>query len=225
MLQKGISEKWGKELTSKETNNAMEVIKRLKKEYPNARTRLVHKNTFQLLIATILSARATDEQVNAVTKKLFKKYKTPAQLAKVDLHEIKKIVKSAGYFNQKAKRIKEASRIICTKYNNKVPDSMSELVKLPGVGRKTANIVLSYGFGKDEGIAVDTHVFRLSKRLGLSNGSTPQKVELDLMKLIPKKEWSAVNTSFIFHGRKICNARNPKHKECILFDICPSRNI
>jgi len=215
-------------LTSKGKGNkkkAGEVLKRLRKVYPQAGTRLVHKNTFQLLVATILSAQATDAQVNTVTEKLFKKYKTPADFAKADLRELKRLVKSAGYFNQKAKRIKESAKIISEKYGGKVPRTMEELVELPGVGRKTANIVLSYGFGRDEGIAVDTHVFRLSRRLGFSRANTPEKVEKDLMELIPKRQWGLVNGTLIFHGRAVCTARKPKHKECVLFNICPSRNI
>ncbi len=201
------------------------MLRRLAKEYPEAGTRLLHGNAFQLLVATILSAQSTDAQVNRVTKKLFREYRTPAEFARADLRELKKIVRSAGYYNQKARRIKESAKIISGKYRGRVPRSMHELVQLPGVGRKTANIVLSYGFGKDEGIAVDTHVFRLSRRLGLSSANTAEKVEKDLMELLPRKKWGTVNSILIFHGRAVCTARNPKHGECVLFELCPSRGI
>lgn len=227
-MEARISERSARELTSRETSEtlrAKEIIKRLKKEYPQATTRLIHKNPFQLLVATILSAQSTDRQVNAVLKKLFGKYKTPSDFANIKLSELKKIVKPSGYYNQKARHIKESARIISKEYSGKVPDSMSELLKLPGVGRKTANIVLSYGFGKNEGIAVDTHVFRLSKRLGLSNANSPERVELDLLKKIPKKYWGTINSTFIFHGRKICTARKPKHEKCVLSDLCPNCSL
>lgn len=229
MLAVHTLEGLGKELTSKETSEkskkAIEIVKRLKEEHPKATTKLIHKNPFQLLIATILSAQATDRQVNAVTESLFKEYSTPRDFANADLSELKELVRATGYFNQKAKRVKESARIITEQFNGRVPDSMPELLKLPGVGRKTANIVLSYGFGKNAGIAVDTHVFRLSKRLGLSEGESPNKVEADLMDLIPEKEWGYVNCTFIFHGRRVCTARKPEHKECVLFDLCPSKSI
>ena len=197
----------------------------MKKEYPGATTQLIHKNPFQLLVATILSAQAMDEQVNSVLPKLFRRYKTPGDFAKADLRELKRLVRACGYFNQKAKHIKASAGIILSDFNGRVPGTMAGLVKLPGVGRKTANIVLSYGFGRDEGIAVDTHVFRLSRRLGLSEGKTPERVETDLLEKIPEKDWNAVNGSFIRHGRRVCTARKPKHKECVLFDLCPSRDI
>ncbi len=195
----------------------------MKKEYPKATTELIHRDPFQLLVATILSAQSTDAQVNKILPSLFKKYKSPKQFSEANLKELKELIHSSGYFNQKAKRIKQSAKIIHEKFNNKVPESMSELVKLPGVGRKTANIVLSYGFGHDEGVAVDTHVFRLSHRLGLSKAKTPDSTEQDLLKLIPKKEWGAVNGSFILHGRRVCTARNPKHEKCVLFDLCPGK--
>jgi len=204
-------------------SNASEIVRRLKKEYPGATTELIHRNPFQLLVATILSAQATDGQVNSVLPALFRRYKTPKDFANADLRELKKLVHACGYFNQKAKNIKASAGVLVRDFNGKIPDSMGELTKLPGVGRKTANIVLSYGFGRDEGIAVDTHVFRLSKRLGLSKGKTPEKAEQDLLEKIPRKDWGAVNGSFILHGRRVCTARKPRHDKCVLFDLCPSK--
>jgi len=211
--------------TAKKKLISIEIVKRMKKNYPEATTELIHKDSFQLLISTILSAQSTDAQVNKVALALFKEYSTPKDFACADLKKLKKLIHSTGYFNQKAKRIKESSCIIVEKFNGSVPGSMDELVELPGVGRKTANIVLSYGFGRDEGIAVDTHVFRLSHRLGLSKAKSPDKTEQDLLELIPKKDWGIVNGSFILHGRRICTARKPNHKKCFLFDLCPSRKI
>jgi len=204
---------------------ASEIVRRLKKEYPSATTELIHRDPFQLLIATILSAQSTDVQVNKVLPALFKKYDSPKKFSEANLKELKELIHSCGYFNQKAKRIKQSSKVIHEKFNDKVPESMSELVKLQGVGRKTANIVLSYGFGHDEGIAVDTHVFRLSHRLGLSKAKSQDNTEQDLLKLIPKNDWGAVNGSFISHGRRVCTARNPKHKKCVLFDLCPGKKL
>ena len=195
----------------------------MKKEYPGATTELMHGNPFQLLVATILSAQSTDAQVNKILPALFREFRGPKEFAGADLKELKKLVHASGYYNQKAKHIRAASKVIAEEFGGKVPDSMEELVKLPGVGRKTANIVLSYGFGRDEGIAVDTHVFRLSRRLGLSKAKTPEKVETDLLRQVPKKDWGAVNGSFILHGRRVCTARKPKHGECILSDLCPNR--
>lgn len=212
-------------ISQEKKNRAVEIIKRMKKQYPKATTELIHNDPFQLLVATILSAQSTDAQVNKVLPVLFQKFNSLDKFASADLNELKKLIHSTGYFNQKARHIKAAAKKIQEDYNGKIPDSMSELLKLPGVGRKTANIVLSYGFGKNEGIAVDTHVFRLSRRLGLSRAKTPEKVEKDLLGIIPVKDWSTVNGSFILHGRRVCTARNPKHSMCILFDLCPSRNL
>ncbi len=197
----------------------------MKKQYPKATTELIHNNPFQLLVATILGAQSTDAQVNKVLPSLFKKFRTPRDFTEADIETLKALIHSCGYFNQKARHIKAAAKKIQADYNGKTPASMNELVKLPGVGRKTANIVLSYGFGRDEGIAVDTHVFRLSKRLGLSKARTPEKVERDLLRIIPKKDWGIINGSFIKHGRRVCTARHPKHSECILSDLCPSRDL
>ncbi|MEM3374139.1 MAG: endonuclease III [Candidatus Woesearchaeota archaeon] len=197
----------------------------LKKNYPYAKISLNYSNELELLIAVILSAQCTDERVNKITKELFKKYKTAKDYAEADINELKQYIKSAGFYNSKAKYIKETCKIILEKHNGKVPNTMQELLKLPGVARKTANIVLSNGFNKNEGIAVDTHVRRLSYRLGLTKNKQPEKIEKDLMKIFPKNEWNTITYYLIEHGRKICKARKPKCKECFLNHICPKRII
>ncbi|RLF45492.1 MAG: endonuclease III, partial [Thermoplasmata archaeon] len=172
------------------------------------------------LIATILSAQTTDERVNMVTKDLFKKYKKAEDYAKVSLQELQNDIKSVNFYKNKGKFIKECCSIIASQYNGKVPDSMEELIKLPGVSRKTANVVLSNAFRKDEGIVVDTHVMRLSQRLGLTKEKNREKIEQDLMKKFPKEEWFDLANLLIAHGRKICKARNPMCEKCVLKEIC-----
>ena len=200
----------------------MEILKRLKKEYPDVRgTALNYSNPLELLVATILSAQTTDERVNIVTASLFKKYKEAEDYANASLEELQNDIKSINFYRNKAKYIKEACKIIVEKYGGKVPDSMEELVKLPGVSRKTANVVLSNAFRKDEGIVVDTHVMRLSKRLGLSNERDRDKIEQDLMKKYPKDSWFDIANLLITHGRRVCKARNPDCNNCVLKDICP----
>jgi endonuclease III len=210
-------------MTAKE--KLAEIIKRLKKQYPEVRTALNYKFPFELLVATILSAQSTDIHINRVTSPLFKKYKTIKDYADTPLEELKRDLSSVNFFNNKAKNIQASAKIIIEKFNSKVPDRMDELITLPGVARKTANIVLSGAYGINEGIAVDTHVKRLSYRLGLSKNEDPVKIERDLMAITPKEEWSRLSHLLIFHGRKICQAKKPDHKNCVLNDICPSRNI
>jgi endonuclease-3 len=210
---------------AKEKKHVAEIIKRLRKEYPNPRTALNFRTPFELLAATILSAQATDALVNKVTERLFKKYKSVEDFAKAPLAELEKDVSSINFYKNKAKYIKNCAEIILKKHGGKVPKTMDELTELPGVARKTANIVLSNAYGINEGIAVDTHVKRLSERLGLSVKTDPAKIEIDLMELTPREEWSDLSHLLILHGRKICTARLPKHKECVLYDICPSRDI
>ncbi|MCD6223171.1 MAG: endonuclease III [Thermoplasmata archaeon] len=200
----------------------MEILKRLKKEYPDVKgTALNYSNPLELLVATILSAQTTDERVNIVTARLFKKYKEAKDYANASLEELQNDIKSINFYRNKAKYIKEACKIIVEKYGGKVPDSMEELVKLPGVSRKTANVVLSNAFRKDEGIVVDTHVIRLSKRLGLTNEKNRDKIEQDLMKKYPKEAWFDIANLLIAHGRRVCKARNPDCDNCVLKDICP----
>jgi endonuclease-3 len=202
-----------------------EIMKRLKKEYPEPKTALNYRTPFELLVATILSAQTTDMHVNRVTENLFKKYKSISGYANVPLDALKKDVSSINFYNNKAKNIQASAKMIIEKFNSDVPKTMDELITLPGVARKTANIILSNVYGINEGIAVDTHVKRLSNRLGLSKNEDPVKIERDLMEITPKKDWGNISHLLIFHGRKICQAKKPKHSECVLYDICPSKNI
>lgn len=197
-----------------------ELIKKLEKLYPEAKTALHFENPFQLLIATILSAQTTDERVNKVTKKLFEKFKTPHDFASANVKEIMKYIKSVNFYRNKAKNIKKLCEILTKEYNGKVPDKMEELLKLPGVARKTANVVLSQGFRKSEGIVVDTHVKRVSYRLGLTKNTDPEKVEKDLMKILPKEKWIDFPFRLILFGRNICKAKNPDCENCPFNKIC-----
>lgn len=201
------------------------IFKYLSKLYPNAKCELNYSNAFELLIATILSAQCTDTRVNIVTKELFKKFPTAELLKNSTQEEIEKIIQSTGLFRTKAKNIFESAKIIVEHHAGKIPSDLEDLQKLPGVGRKTANVVLGNAFNIAEGIVVDTHVIRLSKRLGLTKEITPEKIELDLIQLFPKKQWINISHLIIFHGRRICNARNPKCNECVLSKICPSYHV
>jgi len=203
----------------------LEIIRRLKKEYPEPKTALNFRNPFELLVATVLSAQTTDALVNKVTENLFKKYRTVKDYANAPLETLQDDVRSVNFYKTKAKNIQAAAKMIAEKFNSRVPKTMDELISLPGVARKTANIILSGAYGINEGIAVDTHVKRLSFRLGLTKNEDPVKIETDLMGLTPKEEWGNLSHLLIFHGRKICQARKPLHRECVLYDICPSRNI
>jgi endonuclease-3 len=203
-----------------------EILKRLGKEYTGTpQTALRFSSPFELLVATILSAQTTDVQVNKVAETLFKKYRVIEDFANTKPEELAKDVASVNFYRNKAKNINNAAKMIIKSFGGRVPRTMQELVTLPGVARKTANIVLSSAFGINDGIAVDTHVRRLANRLGLTKYDDPVKIENDLMPITPQKEWGNLSHLLIFHGRKICQARNPNHDECILSDICPSRNI
>ena len=204
---------------------ALKIINSLEKEYPDAKTSLQFVKPLEILIATILSAQCTDKQVNIVTKTLFKKFKNAKDYAKADVSELEKYIKSTGFYRNKAKNIKNSGRLLVTKYDSKVPNTMAELIELPGVARKTANIVLSNAFGINVGIAVDTHVKRLSKRLGLVTNTNPNKIELELMEIIPEIYWKRITDLFIAHGRKVCTARKMKCNKCILNRSCPSTII
>ena len=202
-----------------------EILKRLKKEYAGTpQTALKFSTAFELLVATILSAQTTDVQVNKVTEKLFKKYRTMEDFAKTAPDKLEKDVASVNFYRNKARNISNAAKMIIQQFGGKVPETMEELISLPGVARKTANIVLSSAYGINEGIAVDTHVKRLANRLGLTKHEDPVKIEADLMRLTPRDEWGNFSHLLIFHGRKICMARNPDHGACVLRDICPSKN-
>ncbi len=202
------------------------ILKGLKKEYAETPlTALHYSNPFELLAATILSAQTTDIQVNKVTEKLFKKYRTIEDFANSSPEKLEKDVASVNFYRNKAKNICNAARMVLLQYGGDVPKTMKELITLPGVARKTANIVLSSVYGINEGIAVDTHVKRLAYRLGLTKQEDPVKIEADLVKITPRKEWGNLSHLLIFHGRKVCMSRNPNHDVCVLFDICPSRRI
>ena len=199
------------------------ILSLLKKEYPKAKIALNFSTPLEILTATVLSAQCTDKRVNIVTKSLFKKYRKVQDYAKANLKTFEQEIRSTGFYRNKAKNIISAAQKIIKDFGGKLPDSMDKLLQLPGVARKTANIVLLNGFGKVDGIAVDTHVRRLSQRLGLTKNQDPQKIEQDLMKLLDKKEWGKFSYLLIDHGRKICDAKKPKCLECILQKLCPSR--
>lgn len=205
--------------------NVLEILKRLKKEYPKPGTVLNFNTPFELLVATILSAQTTDAHVNKVTEKLFRKYKTVKDYANAPLEIFQKDVSSINFYRNKSKNILASAKLIADKFNSRVPDTMNKLINLPGVARKTANIVLYSAYNKNEGIAVDTHVKRVAFRLSLTKNDDPVKIENDLMEITPKKEWGTLSHLLIFHGRSICPAKKPKHNECVLYDVCPSRNI
>ncbi len=198
------------------------MITLLKKEYPGVKIALHYSDPLELLIATILSAQCTDKQVNEVTKNLFKKYRTLQDYIKTPQEELEKDIYSTGFYRNKAKNIKELSKLLVNEFDSKVPDTMEALLTLPGVARKTANIVLSGAFGKIDGIAVDTHVKRIAFRLGLTANTNPEKIEKDLMKIIPKNNWDIFTLLLIHHGRKVCNARKPLCGECVLNKLCKS---
>ncbi len=197
----------------------------LKKEFPKAKIALNFTNPLEVLVSTILSAQCTDTRVNLVTKTLFKKYRAVEDYAKANIKIFEQEIRSTGFYHNKGKNIIASTKKILKDFNGKVPDSMDKLIQLPGVARKTANIVLFNGFGKIEGIAVDTHVRRLSQRLGLTKNDDPDKIEQDLMKLLHRKEWGNFSYLLIEHGRKICIAKKPKCLECILQNLCHSKKI
>lgn len=205
---------------------AGEILKKLKKVYAGTPQTALHYSTpLELLVATMLSAQTTDVLVNRVTEGLFKKYRTVQDFAGTAPEKLSQDIRSVNFFNNKAKSINKTAKMLIEKFNGNVPQTMEELVTLPGVARKTANIVLSSAFGVNEGIAVDTHVKRLAFRLGLTKHDDPVKIEQDLIALTPQKEWGNLSHLLIFHGRAVCQSRQPKHEECVLFEICPSRNI
>jgi len=203
--------------------NVLDLIKLLREEYPDVKATTLNFSTpLELLVATILAAQCTDEKVNEVTEALFEKYKTAEDYAQADLEALEKAVKPTGFYRVKANRIKECCTMLVEEHNSKVPKDIDELTKLPGVARKTANLVLSNAFGINQGIAMDTHVRRLSKRLGLSEEQQNDKVERALMKIIPKEKWFDFTYLLIAHGRNICTARNPECGQCVLKEFCPS---
>ena len=200
------------------------IYRQLSKNYPNVRCELDYKNAFQLLVATVLSAQCTDKRVNQTTPALFKKYPNPQKMAKADLKDIQNLVKTTGFFRAKAKSIKGLSNKIMEEFNGMVPSTLEELITLPGVGRKTANVVLGHAFGIP-GITVDTHFGRLSRRFGWSKQNNPVKVEFEVGELIPEKEWTNLSQRMIWHGRRVCHSRKPACGACALAKLCPSYGI
>jgi endonuclease III len=199
-----------------------EVIARLKREYPDARTELNWKNPLELLVATILSAQTTDVRVNQVTKKLFEKYRTAEDYAGTDPAQLEEDIRPTGFYRNKACALQGMARALLERHGGEVPCTMRELVALPGVGRKTANVVLGNAFGVDEGIVVDTHVRRVSNRLGLTEDKDPEKIEQDLLRVVPEEDRTIFSHLLIFHGRRVCKARKPDCPGCVLNDVCPS---
>jgi endonuclease III len=198
------------------------VVARLKAEFPDARTELDWKNPLELLVATMLSAQTTDVQVNRVTQTLFAKYRTAEEYAHADPTELEEDIRPTGFYRNKARSLRNMADALVEEHGGEVPSNMRELVALPGVGRKTANVVLGNAFGVDEGIVVDTHVRRVSGRLGLTENKDPVKIEQDLMKVVPQEDWTVFSHLLILHGRRTCKARKPDCPNCILNDICPS---
>ena len=200
----------------------LKIIELLEKEHSDAKIALDYTNPLELLVATILSSQCTDRRVNIVTKDLFKKYRTAEDYANADIAELEEDIRSTGFYRNKARNIKKCCRILVEKFNSQVPKTMEELLELPGVARKTANIVLSNAYGVVEGIAVDTHVCRLTRILGLTEHENPIKIEKDLMEIVPKTSWKRITDLLIFHGRRVCAARRPKCGICVLSKLCPS---
>ncbi len=213
---------YAKETSEQKNQRAAAIVKILLKQYPSDQTALHYGNPFQLLVAVILSAQCTDARVNMVTPQLFARFKTPEDFANANVKELESLIHSTGFYHNKTKNIIGCAMMLLKKHNGIVPQTMEELFQLPGVGRKTANVVLGEAFGKIEGVVVDTHVTRLSNRLGFTKEHDAVKIEKDLMPLIPKKHWYHFSHSLIFHGRKICSARKPLCAECSLNILCPS---
>jgi len=215
-------------VTAAKSNLAIRVrkiIRELRDAYPDATCALHHRNPLQLLVATILSAQCTDARVNLVTPALFEKYRTAADFAAAQQRELEEMIRSTGFFRNKARSIRNCCRAIAERCGGEVPDSLEQLVNLDGIGRKTANVVLGVAYGKAEGVVVDTHVARLSRRMGLTRQRTPEKIEQALMKLVPRADWIDFSHLLIWHGRKRCNARRPDCIQCEVADLCPKIGV
>jgi endonuclease-3 len=200
----------------------LKIIELLEREFPDAKIALHYLDSLQLLVATMLSAQCTDERVNLVTKALFRKYRKAEDYAEADLKELEQEIKSTGFYRNKAKNIKNAGKMLVERFHSQIPKTMDEMLELPGVARKTANIVLQNAYGVVEGIAVDTHVRRTSQRLGLTKNADPAKIEQDLMRIVPKNKWIRITDLLIFLGRNVCVAKKPKCEICVLNKLCPS---
>lgn len=214
-----------RESKPKKAQRTEEILQRLKEEYPDACCALEHRSPLQLLVATILSAQCTDKRVNMVTPALFERFPDAAAFAAADMVELEEMIRSTGFYRNKAKSLQGLGQGLQSDHEGEVPATMKELSSLPGVGRKTANVVLGNAFGIDEGVVVDTHVGRLSNRLGLTEQSNPVKIESDLMALVPQHDWTIWAHLLIFHGRQVCKARKPACADCVLFDLCPAAEI
>ena len=201
-------------------NKNIEIIKILKKTYPDAKCSLNFNSPFEMLIAVILSAQCTDERVNKITPNIFAKYNTPEDFANIDLNLLEELIHPCGFYKNKAKNIKATAKILVEKYNSQVPHTMEELIKLPGVGRKTANVVMLEAFNNPQGVAVDTHCKRIANRIGFSCEKEPEKIEQDLLKIFPKKYYYDLNHVLIWHGRNICDSRKPKCEQCPISQYC-----
>jgi endonuclease-3 len=206
------------------TERVTAILKALDEAYPDAVCALDHRTPWELLVATILSAQCTDVRVNMVTPELFRRFPTPAAMAKASLPELEELVRTTGFYRNKAKSIQGAARKIVGDFNGQVPQTLAELITIPGAARKTANVVLGVCFAKAEGVVVDTHVFRIARRLELAKGDTPEKVEQELMQVLPRERWIRFSHQIIQHGRKVCMARNPKCGECNLEPLCRSKD-
>lgn len=211
-----------RESLAKKKARAIEIIERLRREYPDARCSLDFETPHQLMVATILSAQCTDERVNMVTPALFEKYRNVKAFAEADQKELEKDIYTTGFYSNKAKSIRGSAQQLLDEHGGEIPKTLDELVKLPGVGRKTASVILGVGFGLAEGVVVDTHVTRISRLLGLTAAREPLKIERDLMKTVPKESWIDFSHLLIFHGRAVCVARRPQCAECCLAELCPS---
>ncbi len=212
-----ITRKW-----AVKKQRALEILVRLKTLYPNAPCTLNYETPVQLLVATILSAQCTDERVNLVTPELFRRFPDAAALAKAEIEELEVLIRSTGFFRNKAKNIQGAAALLMQEFNGQVPASMEQLLRLPGVARKTANVVLAHGYNINAGVTVDTHVKRLCDRLGLTEYTDPIRIERDLMRLLPQPDWENWSIRLVYYGREVCKARSPRCDECILADLCPS---
>lgn len=204
---------------------AQNIFEILEREYPEAETALNHENPFQLAVATILSAQCTDDRVNMVTPELFRRFPDPEALAEAPLEEVEEIIHSTGFFRSKARNIVGMAKALLNEHDGRLPRSIRELTALPGIGRKTANVILGNAFGIDEGVVVDTHVKRLSGRMGFTRETTPEKVERDLMEIFPREDWTLLSHLLILHGRAVCPARKPRCGECPVAQLCPSSSV
>ena len=215
-----ITRKW-----AVKKQRALEILVRLKTLYPNAPCTLNYETPVQLLVATILSAQCTDERVNLVTPELFRRFPDAAALAKAEVEELEVLIRSTGFYRNKAKNIQAACALLVQEFNSQVPASMEQLLKLPGVARKTANVVLAHAYGINAGVTVDTHVKRLCDRLGLTEYTDPIRIERDLMRLLPQPDWENWSIRLVYYGREVCKARSPQCNVCILADLCPSADL